>query len=150
MPRCPQPPFSYRDDPAVPAFDETHALFVFDGTCVLCSRGASMVMRRDRHHRVNFTPVRSELGQALYRHYQVDWNESYLLLSDGRAYTATAGYLQLARILGGGWRLFRIGAVIPESWSDRVYALVARNRFRWFGKAEHCALLTAEQRERLL
>ena len=150
MPRCRQQPYSYRDDAAVPTFDQSRPLFIFDGTCVLCSSGASFVMRHDRSHRVNFAAVRSDLGQALYRHYGVEWNESYLLIAEGEAYTATAGYLKLARMLGGAWHLLRVAAVVPERWSDRIYALVARNRYRWFGKAEHCALLTPEQRARLL
>lgn len=150
MPRCPQPPYSYRSDPGVPGFDESRALFVFDGICVLCSGGASFLMRHDKDHRVNFTPVRSALGQALYAHYRIDPNETYLVVIEGSAYTASAGYLRLARKLGGIWHLLRAVAAIPESWRDRLYGAVARNRYRWFGTTEHCLLLTPEQRERLL
>jgi predicted DCC family thiol-disulfide oxidoreductase YuxK len=150
MPELAGSAYSYRDDPAVPAFDDARALFVFDGVCVLCSGGAAFLMRHDRHARVAFTPARSELGQALCRHYAVDWNATYLLVAEGRAYTASAGYLRLCAVLGGWWRLFRIGAVVPESWRDAAYAIVARNRYRWFGTVDHCALLTPEQRARLL
>jgi predicted DCC family thiol-disulfide oxidoreductase YuxK len=150
MPELPQSRYSYRDDPRVPTFDDGHALFVFDGTCVLCSGGAAFLMRHDPRARVRFTPVRSALGQALYAHYGVDWNSTYLLIVDGRAYTASAGYLRLCRLLGGWWRALLIGAVIPEGWRDAAYRLVARNRYRWFGTADHCALLSAEQRARLL
>jgi predicted DCC family thiol-disulfide oxidoreductase YuxK len=150
MPELKHAPYSYREDPAVPVFDDSRALFVFDGNCVLCSGGAGFVMRHDRHARVNFTPVRSNLGQALYRHYGVEWNETYLLVEGGRGYTASAGYLLLCGVLGGVWRLLQVGAIVPERWCDAAYALVARNRYRWFGKVEHCALLTAEQRARLL
>jgi predicted DCC family thiol-disulfide oxidoreductase YuxK len=150
MPELPGPAYSYRDDPDVPAFDDRRALFVFDGVCVLCSGGAAFLMRHDRHARVNFTPVRSDLGRALYAHYCVDWNATYLLVEGGRAYTASAGYLRLCAVLGGAWPLLRVGAVIPERLRDAAYAAVARNRYRWFGTAEHCTLLTPEQRERLL
>ena len=150
MPEMSDLPYSYRGDPDVPAFDDSRALFVFDGVCVLCSGGAALLMRHDRHARVNLTPVRSALGQALCRHYGIDWNETYLLVVEGRAYTASAGYLRLCAVLGGGWQLLRVGAVVPERWRDAVYALVARNRYRWFGKADHCALLSPEQRARLL
>lgn len=150
MPRLAQPAYSYRSDPAVPAFDDGRALFVFDGVCVLCSGGAAFLMRHDRHARVSFTPVRSGLGQALYRHYGIDWNETYLLIEGGRAYTASAGYLRLCTVLGGAWALLRVGALVPERWRDAAYALVARHRYRWFGTAEHCVLLTPEQRARLL
>jgi predicted DCC family thiol-disulfide oxidoreductase YuxK len=150
MPELSHAPYSYRADPDVPAFDDSRALFVFDGVCVLCSGGAAFVMRHDRHARVNFTPVRSALGQALYRHYAVEWNETYLLVEGGRAYTASAGYLRLCAVLGGAWRCLRAAAIVPERWRDAAYALVARNRYRWFGQVEHCTLLTPEQRARLL
>jgi predicted DCC family thiol-disulfide oxidoreductase YuxK len=150
MPKLATSRFSYREDPKVPAFDDSRALFVFDGVCVLCSGGAAFLMRRDRGARVNFTPARSELGQALYAHYGVDWNATYLLVEGGRAYTATAGYLRLCAVLGGAWNLLRLGAIIPERWRDATYSVVARNRYRWFGTADHCALLTPEQRARLI
>ena len=150
MPELAHAPYSYREDPDVPAFDDSRALFVFDGVCVLCSGGAAFLMRHDRHARVNFTPARSPLGQALYRHYAVEWNGTYLLVEGGRAYTASAGYLRLCAVLGGAWRCLRAAVIVPERWRDAAYSLVARNRYRWFGQVEHCTLLTPEQRARLL
>ena len=141
---------SYRNNPAVPAFDDSHTLFVFDGVCVLCSGGASLLMRHDKKARVNFAPAQEALGQALYAHYGVEMAESYLLIADGRAFTASRGYFELCRILGGWWHIFRLAAIIPERLRDWLYALIARNRYQWFGKADYCALLTAEQRSRLI
>jgi predicted DCC family thiol-disulfide oxidoreductase YuxK len=150
MPEVSRHAFSYRDGPDVPAFDDRKALFVFDGVCVLCSGGASWVMRHDKKARVNFAPAQAALGQALYTHYGMAIDESYLLIADGRAYTASRGYLELCRILGNWWYILRVTAIIPERLRDWLYALIARNRYRWFGKADYCALLTAEQRGRLL
>lgn len=150
MPEVSRHAFSYREDPNVTAFDEGRALFVFDGVCVLCSGGASWLMRHDKNARVNFTPAQEGLGQALYRHYGIEMDESYLLIVNGRAYTASRGYFELFRILGGWWRLLLFASVLPERPRDWLYALVARNRYRWFGKAGYCELLTPEQRARLL
>jgi predicted DCC family thiol-disulfide oxidoreductase YuxK len=134
----------------VPAFDDSRALFVFDGVCVLCSRGASWIMRHDSNALINFTPAQDRLGRALYTHYGVAMDESYLLIADGRAYTASRGYIELCRILGGWWRILRVAVAIPERCRDWFYVLIARNRYRWFGKTEYCMLLTTEQRRRLL
>ena len=150
MPEVSKRVVSYRDNPAVPAFDDHRALFVFDGVCVLCSGGASWLMRRDKKAHVNFTPAQEPLGRALYAHYGVEMDESYLLIAHGRAFTASRGYLELCRILGGWWHIFRVSAVIPERLRDRLYVLIARNRYRWFGKTDYCALLTPAQRGRLL
>ena len=150
MPEISQRRFSYREDRAVPAFDDSRALFVFDGVCVLCSGGAGWLMRHDRKALVRFAPAQAALGRALYAHYGVELNESYLLIADGGAYTASRGYIELCRILGGWWSPLRVAAVIPEGLRDWLYAAIARNRYRWFGKADYCAMLTPEQRGRLL
>lgn len=150
MPEVSKQRFSYRNDPIIPDFDDDKALFVFDGICVLCSGGASWIMRNDSRALVNFTPAQEALGRALYAHYNVEIDESYLLVAKGRAYTASRGYLELCRILGGWWHVLRMSVVIPERLRDWLYALIARNRYRLFGKAEYCALLTKEQRKRLL
>jgi predicted DCC family thiol-disulfide oxidoreductase YuxK len=150
MPKMIGRAFSYRDDTAVPAFDDDNTLFVFDGICALCSGGVSWLMRLDRHGRINCMSAQSPTGMALYRHYGLVIDESYLLISDGEAYTASAGYLKLASVLGGWWRLSHAARFIPESLRDWIYRLVARHRYRWFGKVEYCSLLTEEQRQRLL
>ena len=144
------PAYSYRADPQVPSFDDSQPLFVFDGICVLCSGGASWIMRHDSAARIVFTPAQGPLGQALYRHYGLALDDTYLFLADGRAYGLSEGYFQVARVLGGAWRLVAVLRLIPRTLRDAVYRVVARNRYRWFGTAEHCALLTPEQRTRLL
>lgn len=143
-------PYSYRSDPQVPPFDDGRPLFVFDGVCVLCSGGASWIMRRDRAGRIAFTPAQGPIGQALYRHYGLAIDDTYLFLADGRAYGLSEGYFQVACVLGGAWRLAAVLRIVPRPLRDAAYRLVARNRYRWFGKAESCALLTPEQRSRLL
>jgi predicted DCC family thiol-disulfide oxidoreductase YuxK len=144
------PAFAYRADPAVPDFDDSKPLFVFDGVCVLCSTGAAWLMRYDRDGRINFTSAQGRLGQALYAHWGMNIDESYLLVDGGRVFTASDGYLHLCRILGGPWHILRIGAVIPRAIRDWAYRLVARNRYRWFGKSDYCGLLTRAQQQRLL
>ncbi|WP_425230718.1 thiol-disulfide oxidoreductase DCC family protein [Sphingomonas sp.] len=143
-------PYSYRDDPAVPAFDDSDALYVFDGECVLCSRGAAWLMRHDPAGRIRFTSARGTLGQALYGHYGLPLDETYLLLDRGRLYTRTDGFLQVARLFGGWWRAGLAGSVVPRAVRDAAYAVLARNRLRWFGRSDHCALLTPDQRARLV
>src|SRR5215831_1532991 len=109
MPEVSAQAYSYRGDTAVPGFDDSRALFVFDGLCVLCSGGASLIMRSDRRAKVNFTSTQGALGEALYRHYGVDPDETYVLIANGRAFTASRGYLELCAIIGGCWHLLRIG-----------------------------------------
>ena len=143
-------PYSYRADPAVPDFDDSRALFVFDGVCALCSGGARRVMQLDRAGRIAFTPAQGALGQALYRHYGLEMDDTYLFVANGRGYSMSSGYFAVAQELGGWWRLALAGRIVPRFIRDALYRMIARNRYRWFGKAEYCALLTEDQRKRLL
>ena len=150
MPEIERPPFSWRADPAVPPFDDARPLFVFDGVCVLCSGGAAFVMRHDDEEYVLMASAQSPLGLALYGHFGIALDDSYLFLWRGRAFTKTAGYLQLFAALGGWRRLLRAAKVLPEPLLDWAYDRLAANRYRWFGKTEMCQLLTPEQPARLI
>lgn len=150
MSRHSEKPYSYRADPAVPSFDDGRPLFVFDGHCGLCSGGVRWLMKADRKGRIAFTSAQGELGGALYRHYGVEIDTTYLLIERGEAYGMSGGYFRLLPYLGGVWHGFRVFVIVPERVRDWGYRLIARNRYRWFGRWEHCQLLTPEQRSRLL
>ena len=127
-----------------------HPTFVFDGYCVLCSTGVSFIMRHDPRGKVRFLSAQSPLGQAIYAHFGLPLDASYLLITPEGTFTKTAGYFRLADILGGWFRLGKVFALVPRVVRDLVYDWVATNRYRLIGKSEQCALHTAEQRARLV
>ncbi len=142
--------YSYRGDPAVPDFDDTRPLFVFDNVCVLCSGGVGWLMRHDRRGKIAFTSAQGPLGAALYRHYGLAMDETYLFVAHGRAHIMSDGYFALAKELGGWWPIGLAGKIVPRALRDAAYRLIARNRYKWFGKTPACALLSEEQRSRLI
>jgi predicted DCC family thiol-disulfide oxidoreductase YuxK len=127
-----------------------HPIFVFDGTCVMCSTGASFIMRHDPAGKVRFLSAQSSLGRAVYDHFGLPIDASYLLITPGGTFARTTGFFRLADILGGWFRLGKVFWLIPRPVRDRVYGWVANNRYNLFGKSEQCALLSADQRERLV
>ena len=141
--------YSYRNDPDVPEFPDDKPLFVFDGYCVLCSTGVSWLMKHGGE-RVRYASAQSPLGEALFRHYEIDPDKTYLLIADGSASGESTGYLRLCRLLGGRWRLFLALGRIPRPLRDWAYRLVACHRYRWFGKVDQCALLSEQQKARML
>lgn len=125
-------------------------LFVFDGVCVLCSTGANFIMRHDPTGRVQFASAQSALGRAIYQRMKLPIDSSYLLIDRAGTHSKTDGYFELARILGGWYRLGLIFRLIPRPIRDWFYDRVAANRYRWFGKADYCELLGSEQRALLV
>jgi len=144
-------PYSYRNDPAVPDFDDSRGLFIFDHHCVLCGGGVGFIMKHDHARAIAFTSAQKGLGAALAKHYQIDWDESFLFLYKGRATIKFDGYFAVARAMGGLWHIPRLFRIIPRAILDPLYDLVARNRYKWFGKTdEACSVLTQDQRARLI
>jgi len=134
--------YGYRGDAAVPRFDDRHALIVYDGVCVLCSGAMRAIAQRDRNGMFQFASAQSPLGRALFVHYGLDpvAFETVLLITEGRAFGKLDMALEVARALGGPWRLFRVFRLLPRRLQDVAYDLVARNRYRLFGRADTCLL----------
>ncbi len=144
--------YSYRDDPDVPAFDDSHPLMIFDGICVLCSCGAGKMMRWDKNAVFRYATAQSKLGNALLRHYGCDavaFN-TVLVVANGRSYTKSAAYLEIARQLGGWWKLWLMFRLIPKFIRDPVYDWKARNRYKWFGKTDYCRMLPEAYAARII
>jgi len=145
-------PYSYRTDPDVPSFPDDKPIIIFDGHCVLCSRFARMVLRRDKAGRFRLLPAQSPLGEALYRHYGLPTPqyETNILLEDGQAWFKSEGSIRMLRRLGFPWSLAPVFRLLPPPVRDAAYGLVARNRLRWFGRREACYLAEPGQEDRFL
>jgi predicted DCC family thiol-disulfide oxidoreductase YuxK len=146
------PPYSYRSDPAVPAFADDKALVVFDGVCVLCSGFARFILKRDRGFAFRLTTAQSPLGQALFRHYGLDTEtlETNLVLIDGRACAKLDTVAAVGECLGGVWGLLSGLRAIPRPIGDWLYDRVARNRYRLFGRHDRCMIPEPQWRERFI
>lgn len=147
-----RPAYSFRADPAVPAFPDERPLLVFDGVCVLCSGFARLVLRVDRAQRFRFAAAQSPLGRALFVHYGLDpvEFETNLLIVDGGAFTKMAAFAAVMRLLPWPWPVFALAAAIPRPLADWLYDRIARNRYTLFGRRAACLVPSPENRARFL
>lgn len=154
MPRIVATPeaYSYRRDPAVPAFPDDRPIIVFDGHCSLCSGWARFVLKHDRQQRFRLLPAQADLGRALYIHYGLDPQdyETNILIADGMAWFKSEGSIRMAEQLGFPWSMARIFRVMPVWLRDGLYQCLARNRFRVFGRRAVCYRGEAGYEERFL
>ena len=148
-----RPPYSYRQDRNVPAFDDSAPLVIFDGHCVLCSRGVAWMLARDPEGSTRFAAIQDPIPRALYDHYRLDADafDTFMVLADGVPHLRWAGALAAARTLPGPWRwLGRVGRLVPNAIGDRLYDWVQRNRIGWFGARETCLAPKDLERRRFL
>jgi predicted DCC family thiol-disulfide oxidoreductase YuxK len=145
-------PYSYRDDPAVPTFADDRPVIIFDGHCVLCSRSAQFVLRHDRRGTFRLLAAQTPLGHALYVHFGLDPHdyESMILIADGVPALKSEAIIRIAQGLGLPWSLAVVLRVLPRAWRDRLYDILARNRFRVFGRRDTCYLPDPRDADRFL
>ncbi len=127
-------------------------VLVFDGVCLLCSAWVAFVLRHDRRGRIRFAAMQSSAGRNLLEAHGLDADDplSFLFVSEGKGHTQSDAILRLVGSFGGAWRLVAVLRVLPRVLRDALYRLVARNRYRWFGRRDHCLMPEAAVRERFL
>ncbi|HEY1541319.1 MAG TPA: DCC1-like thiol-disulfide oxidoreductase family protein [Xanthobacteraceae bacterium] len=145
-------PYSYRDDPAVPRFADDRPVIIFDGECVLCSGSAQFVIRHDGRKVYRLLAAQTPLGRALYAHFDLDARdyETMIVLADGVALLKSEAVIRIAEGLGLPWSVAAVFRVVPRSWRDRLYGVLARNRLRLLGRREHCYVPAPGDADRFL
>jgi predicted DCC family thiol-disulfide oxidoreductase YuxK len=126
-------------------------VILYDGVCVFCSRWIRFIAARDTQKRFRFTAIQSAYGTRLAQAFGIDPHDpdTNAVIHGGVAYVKSDGALTVLSSLPG-WRWARGLRLVPKFLRDAVYNLVARNRYRIFGKYDECFLPDAAMRARVM
>ena len=126
-------------------------LIVFDGECVLCSGFFRFVTARD-DGRFMFATAQSDVGRGIYADLglsQTDF-ETNIVMINGTTYQRLDAFCAAMRQLGWPWRVLSVGRFLPRFIKDPMYHLIARNRYRIFGRYDTCMIPTPDVRARFV
>lgn len=131
---------------------DTHnrPVLFFDGECNLCNSAVQFIIRHDKKKLFLFAPLQSTAGQDALKQFSGHVPDSVILFYNNRYFIKSAAGLNILRLLGGGWRFLYAFIIIPRFIRDWVYNIIARNRYKWFGKRNECMIPTPELKERFL
>jgi predicted DCC family thiol-disulfide oxidoreductase YuxK len=126
-------------------------VILYDGVCVFCSRWVRFVAVRDVEHRFRFTAIQSGYGAPLARAFGIDPDDpdTNAVVHGGKVFFKSDAALTVLSHLPG-WRWVRVLRLVPKPLRDALYNLVARNRYRIFGKYETCFVPDAELRVKVM
>ena len=128
-------------------------LILFDGVCNLCNTSVQYVIKHDKNDVFMFTALQSEAGQQVIETFNIDTTkiDSILLYTPkkGIVYKSTAA-LKIAAKLSFPINLMSIFFIIPTFIRNWVYDVIAKYRYKWFGKKEACMIPTPELKGRFL
>jgi len=126
-------------------------ILLFDGVCNLCDKFVQFVLRHDKEGQFVFASLQSTIGQELLKEYNLENNlETVVLINNGKAYIYSDVALEVGYSLGGWLKIAYMGYLIPKFIRDMIYNWVAANRYRIFGKQDHCIVPKVEWKTRFL
>lgn len=126
-------------------------IILFDGVCNLCQFGVQFIVKRDPDAYFHFASLQGATGQRLLAEHQISPDlDSFIYISDTKVYNKSAAALRVARHLRGAWKIFYLFIILPRPIRDKMYEIIARNRYTWFGKQETCMLPSPELKSRFL
>ena len=136
--------------PAEVVDDLDHPVLLFDGVCNLCNGFVRFTVKFDAEGTFRFAPLQSPVGQEILDRHDMDTEEfdSVVLVEAEGVSTHSTAALKVMRELDGPWPLLYPLVYLPKVLRDGVYDLVARYRYRVFGRKESCPMPEPEVRER--
>ncbi len=126
---------------------------LFDGVCNFCNSSVNFIIDRDKEKRFLFASLQSDYAAKILLENGMggkDFDSIVLLSPDGKIYKRSSAALRIALRLKFPWFLFYAFIIIPPFIRDFCYEIIARNRYKWFGKRDACRIPTPEERERFV
>ena len=127
-------------------------VIIFDGECNFCNSSVIFIINRDHKNVFKFTPLQHASAKTLLdQHGIIKVSlDTFILIKKNECYFRSDAALEITKDLSGYWYLFRILKVIPRSIRDYLYNIIAKYRYRIFGKAESCIIPTVEIRDKFI
>ncbi|MDW8245760.1 MAG: DCC1-like thiol-disulfide oxidoreductase family protein [Sandaracinaceae bacterium] len=128
-------------------------VLLFDGDCAFCNGWVRFIIEREKAPALKFGTLSSPMAQKLLEARKIqplDTPDSLILLEGERVFWWSSAALRVARYLRWPWRLALLFLLVPRPLRDAIYRWVARNRYRWFGRASTCIALTPHLQSRFL
>lgn len=122
-------------------------IIIFDGVCGLCHSSIKLLIKLDKKNLFRYTSLQGEYVKNLEINSSID---SLIYYRNDEVYYRSTALLKIVKDLGGVWNLMQIFYIVPPFIRDAVYDLVAKYRYKIFGKVEECSVVSSEKKELFL
>ena len=117
-------------------------ILYYDGLCVLCNKSIRFIIDRDRKNqfKIGFLDEQKNKNKQ----------DSVVLVHKGIKYNYSNAVIKSLILIGGIYKLAALLFIFPKSLRDFVYKIIAKNRYKWFGKHNRCPTLPEKWKKRLI
>ncbi|MBF0598081.1 thiol-disulfide oxidoreductase DCC family protein [Faecalibacter rhinopitheci] len=127
-------------------------IIFFDGVCNLCNSTVQFIIENDSQNKFHFSSLQSNFGQKFLEENNLKTEnfDSIILLENNEIYQKSDAAIKIASHLDSPYNYLKLFSILPKFIRDFFYSIVAKNRYRIFGKKESCWIPTAELRSKFL
>ena len=117
------------------------SLIIIDGDCNLCNGTAKNIQKRDKNKLFHYVSLQSDSGKHIIKKYNISSEvDSVVFINKKQAFIKSDAVIEIARLLPFPWSLAVTLKFFPKTWRDWIYDIVAKKRYKWFGKTEKCQI----------
>jgi predicted DCC family thiol-disulfide oxidoreductase YuxK len=117
----------------------------------MCNTFVSLILRVDRKKVFRFAPLQGATAREMLPALPANPREwSMLYLDEQGLHDQSDASLEVYRRLGGLWAVAGWFRFVPRWIRTPIYRVIARNRYRVFGRLEACRVPLPEERGRFL
>jgi len=118
--------------------DRNRNIVFYDGDCLLCSKTIKFLLAKDINHQLLFASLSGETYSKIKSTVSENQKNTVILLESNSFSYKSSAILHIMKILPYPWKLLHMFIIIPKSFRDFIYDIIARNRYKWFGKTKFC------------
>ena len=123
---------------------DTKKIVIFDGICGLCNKSVDILIWLDTKKHFHYTSLQGEFVKTLNLEPSID---SIIFYDDGIVYYKSTAILKILHSLSGMWTLANLFYIIPKVVRDFIYDVIAKYRYKIFGKMKRCRMPKVEEQE---
>jgi predicted DCC family thiol-disulfide oxidoreductase YuxK len=131
---------------------EQSYIILFDGVCNFCNYWVNFILKRDKNNRFKFSALQSESGKKLLNKFNLPENDfdSFILIAGDKIFKKSTAAFIVASQLSGISKIILPFKIFPNSLTDFIYDLIAKNRYKIFGKKNKCRIPTEQEKGKFI
>jgi len=120
---------------------QNNSIILFDGVCNFCNSSVNFIIKRDKNDYFHFSPLQSDFAKEYFTKSKIENNfDSIVLIENDKLYKKSTAALKIAKHLNGFWKLTYVFIIIPPFVRNFLYDIIAKYRYKWFGRKDACMI----------
>lgn len=127
-------------------------IILFDGVCNFCNFWVNFIIKRDKKDLFRFAALQSDKAREFSANFNFDTSSmnTFVLIEGEKFFTKSTAALMICKQLNGPIKILSLFIFFPKFFRDFIYDLVAKNRYKFFGKRDSCRVPTEKEKEKFL